>query len=148
MTFEAWVAQYPKLDATKLARRAMKEVPELLVPVVADRVEHVRRSFVRSEEREAMAGFTRALGEYLVPVTLRDRAAAGFSFPSGTFALGDGVKVEWGRATIEQHRQRVAMLQAIVDGTVATIRLHEAAIEALEKSGARCLDEVGISDAA
>ena len=37
-----------------------------------------------------------------------------------TFSLGDGIEVTWGAATVDQHRQRVAMLTRTAAGTLET----------------------------
>jgi hypothetical protein len=58
------------------------------------------------------------------------------------FALGDGTKVTWGEATVEQHRQYVVMLSGQVAGTVETAARHEAAIRLCEEAGVSCLGEL------
>lgn len=58
------------------------------------------------------------------------------------FALGDGTKVSWGDATIEQHRQRLAMLHGNLDGLAETAGRHARAIEMLEESGAHTLRQI------
>jgi hypothetical protein len=59
-----------------------------------------------------------------------------------TFALGDGTRVLWGAATVEQHQQRVAMLAAQRDGIDATIARHLAAIAEIEQAKVTCLAEI------
>jgi len=56
-----------------------------------------------------------------------------------TFALGDGSRVTWGDATVEQHTQRVEMLLASAGGTIETAGRHSAAIQMIEAHGATCL---------
>lgn len=49
-----------------------------------------------------------------------------------SFALGDGVRVTWGNATVAEHRQRVDLLLKMSAGTVETAARHQAAIALLE----------------
>lgn len=61
---------------------------------------------------------------------------------SSIFALGDGTRVTWGEATIEQHEQRIAMLTTSISGTVETAARHEVAVEMIRSAGVRTLGEV------
>lgn len=58
------------------------------------------------------------------------------------FALGDGTRVTWGEATIDQHRQRIDMLTSIASGTVETAARHHAAISMIESASAGCLADL------
>jgi hypothetical protein len=59
------------------------------------------------------------------------------------FSLGDGRRVSWGEATLEDHRQRIEMLGKGIEGNVQTIRLHEYAATILRETGAACLNQSG-----
>lgn len=61
---------------------------------------------------------------------------------TATFALPDGRRVRWGEATLEQHRVREGQLAKNAARNLEAATRHRVAIHALEKSGARCLNEV------
>jgi hypothetical protein len=73
-----------------------------------------------------------------VPVTRSDRARLLVE----TFPLPNGERVAWGAATVEQHEQRIGMLQRHVDGVLVTIDRHQLAIETIVAAGVTCLAEV------
>lgn len=58
------------------------------------------------------------------------------------FALGDGSRVTWGDATIDQHEQRLDMLKGNLSGLAETAGRHARAIEMLKESGAGSLREL------
>jgi hypothetical protein len=62
-----------------------------------------------------------------------------------TFPLGDGTRVAWGQATVDDHRQRVAFLAAMRDGITNTIASHLDAVDAIEAAGVSCLDEIDLA---
>lgn len=55
------------------------------------------------------------------------------------FALGDGRRVAWGEATVEEHRQRVQLLQGNVEGNLQAAARHLVAIRDLEGAGVKTL---------
>jgi hypothetical protein len=57
------------------------------------------------------------------------------------FALGDGTELTWGGATVDQHRQRIELLQRNAVGTLETAARHQAAIRMLEEKNVSCLEE-------
>lgn len=59
-----------------------------------------------------------------------------------SFALGDGSRVTWGAATLEDHRQRIELLGRNVEGNLQTIVLHETAAALLRQSSASCLADL------
>jgi hypothetical protein len=61
---------------------------------------------------------------------------------SGYFALGDGRRVTWGDATLDDHAQRVNQLMSHAQGTVETAVRHQAAIEMIRDAGVHTLREV------
>lgn len=66
-----------------------------------------------------------------------------------TFALGDGTRVSWGRATVQQHKRRVAMLNRMALGDVETATRHLMAVNRIEATtGATCLEDVKQAEAA
>lgn len=64
------------------------------------------------------------------------------------FALGDGTTVTWGEATVEQHRQRIALLSRNAAGNLQTAARHQAAVDEIERSGAGCLTQAKRKEAA
>lgn len=66
------------------------------------------------------------------------------------FALGTGERVTWGAATIDQHRERVALLRTNILGNLETAARHEAAIQMIEQAGVKCLAQLAeaVGDAA
>lgn len=59
-----------------------------------------------------------------------------------TFSLGRGVSVTWGKATPEQHRQRIALLDEQSAGIADTKSRHLRAIKICEDAGVDCLEKV------
>jgi hypothetical protein len=50
------------------------------------------------------------------------------------FALGDGTTVNWLSATVDQHRQRIAMLRKSIAGQQETVEFHEESIRFCEQT--------------
>lgn len=59
-----------------------------------------------------------------------------------TFALSNGERVKWGAATIDDHRDRLAMFTANAKANMQGAARHSAAIDELEASGAPCLNDL------
>lgn len=154
MSLQRWVEQHPGMDAIELARRILQEDPETAIAALGDRIEWLRRQNVRGiEEAQHRAFFDRMLRPQRrlgvtsppdIPPRERDEATLRQlnRFLELSFALGDGERVTWGEATIEQHERRIAMLKKQVKGTVRTIRRHEEAVRRLREAGAMCLAEL------
>lgn len=106
-----------------------------LTPVVAAAVETLRRAPVRQTERRVF-GQARTLGETVDVVALRAELSAEF------FSLGDGRRVRWGEATVEQHRERIDLLEKQIAGIRYTVDAHAQAIVEIEAAGVSCLDEI------
>lgn len=62
------------------------------------------------------------------------------------FALGDGVRVTWGDATVDQHKQRIELLQANALANTEAAARHMAALRMIAEKGVRCLGEIGEVD--
>lgn len=137
------IARNPDTDSEILAARIVRqrECRDELAHALAREIDHMRRETARGVEAHAFRRFfevQRAGGAPCVAESLR-------AVFREKFALGDGSVVEWGRATIDQHRARVAILSRQRAGIEATIARHEAAIELIASHGATCLDEVGVA---
>jgi hypothetical protein len=148
MTFRDWLDTFPDDDASALAKRALVEIPELLVDIVILAVEHHRRESARAVERQAFATLLRQMRASRAtdaPPTDSPSPDALDAFRllvGQRFKLGDGSEISWGQATIPQHEQRVAVLESMMRGLQDTIARHRAVIEFLRARGASCLDEV------
>lgn len=145
MIFRDWVRQNPNAAINELAQRAIEEHPELIVPVIVEEIEHIRRMGVREQESVAVTSFLKAMGSGGQGIGTRVNAKGEpvrLVLPSEPFALGNGLKVTWGEATIEQHKQRIGMLRAMMLGTQQTMKLHEGAVKSLKATGALCLNDL------
>lgn len=71
------------------------------------------------------------------------RAKAWSRLLKQTFAIGNGNRVEYGRASVEHHQQRIAMLEQNRQGIADTQQFHLRAIQLInETPGAQCLLDV------
>ena len=136
---EKAVEATPNLSDENIARKVLKEIgvatPQamILLSAVASVVESWRRAPVRAIERKV---FRRNGGEAI------DVAACRVDLADETFALGDGRRVSWGEATIEEHRERATLLRKHLDGVHRTLEAHLVAIAAIEEAGVKCLNEI------
>lgn len=126
----------PKALASRLYRRLGRAE---IVSLLAAEIAHEQRGCARATEVAAFRGaFTTKLTD---PAAKGDESA--FAALFGTrFALGDGTEATWDKATIEQHEQRIAMLEKLRNGLDRTIQRHRDAVAILRSTGARCLAEV------
>lgn len=144
-TFASWIDQFPKWDEAALARKAIKEVPELLVDQVADRIRDHRRRQARAAEHGAVSDLLNAFASLEAPAV---GESGRIVLPLETlFAQSDGTKVSWGEATIDQHQDYVGILLKQESGLCRTRHLHDQAIQLLEKTGAKCLNELHLTEA-
>jgi hypothetical protein len=131
------IEKHPTMTDAALAgivlhdRRATRAV---LTPLVTDEVRRLRRTQTRRIEQHS---FPRPsmVGES----TLAERARLlrkTFSIP------GTGRRVEWGKATVEDHRTRIAWIENHIGTLRETIARHEWAIKMIEEAGVTCLNEV------
>jgi hypothetical protein len=58
------------------------------------------------------------------------------------FALGDGRKVTWGRATVLQHTTRIDLLKKNIVGNMSAAIRHQAAIDMIKKHRVTCLGKI------
>lgn len=61
------------------------------------------------------------------------------------FALGDGVRVTWAKATEEQHEQRVEMVLKNATANMEDAVRHQVAINMLRAQGVSCLAEIAVA---
>jgi len=147
------VAANPGLPDHMLARKVAADVgEEALVLLATEQIERViateRRRRIREIEN-ASAEFDPVgnpakwqavdalLDEYRRAVIVEWTS----ELLSAEFATGDGRRVTWGEATIEQHVARIRLLTQNVRGNLDAIARHEAAIATITNSDADNLDE-------
>lgn len=132
-----------------IATMGRKEQMIWLVRLVTREVEWHRRAQTRHVESRGFtalfeAGVSKAPAAKISTASVDDDVSSDDfrALFRQRFALGDGVRVGWGEATVDQHRQRIAMLRGLQNGIELTITRHEKAIEMIEKSKATCLDDL------
>lgn len=138
------VAACPQSSDIEIAARfadALDEESRLawFLSIAAREVALHRRTVTRSIEVQAFAALYEGTGQLdanaeptlTISEVFRER-----------FALGNGIRVEWGAATVEQHRQRISMLQTLQAGIGVTIHRHEQAITLIEDANVSCLDDL------
>lgn len=109
---------------------------DLLVPLVAQETNWVRRIEWRAVEKRAARDLRSALGPTV------DVSGARAELLASSFPLGDGRWVTWGEATIADHEARIDFLAKQRDGIVATIGRHADAIDTIKEAGVACLREI------
>lgn len=109
----------------QMAAYVRSSVRRQAAQVLRDRDRRIEKETIGSEER--WAARHKALRERLFAVT---------------FSLGNGVAVTWGKATVEQHRMRIALLDEQSAGIADTKGRHQRAIKKCEDAGVDCLEQV------
>lgn len=82
--------------------------------------------------------------EAIMAMRRRFALVAGPDLLASEFATGDGRRVTWGKATIEEHRSRVEWQVRDAAGSMADAERHAEAILLITEAGAACLDEVDV----
>lgn len=135
---------HPHDDPHAIANELMAKLRKAdLVDLLADGIASMQRSRVRKIET---AAFNPETAERVAEAMDRPDPLA--TLRGETFRLGNGREVSWDKATVEEHRQRVEMLERIRAGIAATIDRHQEAIRRIEDAGVTCLAELGESEAA
>lgn len=157
MKLRDWLARQPEGpgdDAQAVARRALAELPEeTLVEIIADRIEHLWRERVRMQEHVSISSLLGSLGAPPTQGPLYSSLARAASLPQieviakqfpldAPIALGDGRRVLWRYATLEDLEQREQLVLRQIRGQIHHVRLVRRAKELLRASGASCLDEI------
>jgi hypothetical protein len=129
----------PDASAVAIADGLIARVRKVdLLPLLVEAVEHIQRHRVRNREQAAF----RAVFGSRSGVVLETPSAAFRVLYADTFRLGDGRVVSWGKANVEEHRQRIALLTKLRDGIDITIARHHEAIARIEAAGVTCLAEI------
>lgn len=135
----------PMALAAEVVRRVRRK--QDFLPVVADAIRTQQRNRVRHIERSAGAALLSRFttGKPMsFPKSEPGEAVAKFlSILHEPISFGDGSPpVTWGKATLEELKARREMLVKKRDGINRTIEQLDEAISVLEKSGARCLEDL------
>jgi len=157
-----WIRLNPTLSDEHLATRILEEDPELAQRIVEREVAHERRKLTHELEQEAIAALLRAYStsrapspddfaaqsgavreefERAVALAVAEREAIK-ALLDEPFSLGDGTRVTWGDATVEQHLQRIELLREQIRGQQETLARHEVAVRILKEANAPCLRAV------
>lgn len=141
MRLRELVEQNPDRDERSLAKRALKVVDtDDLVEVIAEEIAHVRRALVARQEKQQLDEIfaaAKSRGRKIVPIPVARSAVF-----EETFRLGDGRRVEWGKATAEEHEARASFLEKMANSTLATAKRHRDAAAAIRSAGVQCLEEI------
>lgn len=146
-------------DAELIADQALALILEhpdrktILFPLVRNEIWRHLRNNTRAIEREAFDDHSYGdEGSETVKTSSafrpRSNAPAIETSSQRSALLGERVYVPskglvlWGEATVEDHEERIQYLMAKVNGTLATVRRHELAIEVIENAGVDSLGEI------
>lgn len=140
MTYREWLASFEHDDHGKAAEAALNDLGRLnerarglLFPILREAILMERRKQANAVERSV------PIDRIFNGETTLDQRTRRLE---QTFVLGDGRRVSWAHATVEEHRQRIEFLQVHVRGVMDTIARHEEAIEAIVAAGVSCLAEI------
>lgn len=143
------IDEHPELDADELAALVVDGLPrDELVYLVAQEIIAIRRHQTRAIEAEAFRSMRPGFSPGRKPKSGAVEREGFKALFGASFRVGDGSKVMWEHATVEQHKQRKAMLSKMRDGLNETISFHDQAISALEAAGVSCLAELDEGQAA
>lgn len=106
---------------------------ERLFPIVRTALSHHRRATGRDIERRSPL---RQVFDGPTPLELRRERL------ESTFPIGDGRRIAWSTATVDDHRARIEYLREHIAGVEHTIREHETAIDLITAAGVTCLAEI------
>lgn len=127
-------------DDLQLSLRAREYLGALILNecerIERDRVRNVEASSWTKRTRKASSSATPRQGVLSTSLSERDRLL------TKTFALGDGRRVPWGSATIDDHKARIDLLRRYRVGLDRTITRHVEAIEEITEAGVSCLNEI------
>jgi hypothetical protein len=108
---------------------------ECVRPLISWYYRNLCRSRVRAIEQ--------SVDEELALLTAPDdRIRAREILARETFALPDGTRVEWGRATAEQHLERARMQRRLAGDCIDDSKRHEQAAKEIRAAGVTCLDDL------
>lgn len=121
-----------------------KELKAFARPAIRNEARIAARMRVRVSESAARTAVTASPGgrvgarikSYGTIVSARNELA------KKTFAMPDGTRVEWNRATPEQHDQRAAWYRKLAGSNVEAAKLHETYAKTIREQGVSCFAEI------
>lgn len=136
----------PDTSDEALARELASHIGhDALLALAVQHIERVikgeRRKRIRDEEEASTGPGGDALQWSTVDALLEEYRKAVIvnwtaELLASEFAIGDGTRVTWGTATVEQHAARISMLTKNVRGNLDAIQRHEAAIATIKEQQA------------
>jgi hypothetical protein len=131
------------------AADALRQHPQLfdfVRPLLVLEARSVAREHVRATERRVDAAWQRARPTASTTNRKTVKAPVAYVVPqellelrSTSFSLGDGTRVGWFDATVEQHEARIDMQRKLMAGIELDVGRHREAIRVLRETGARNL---------
>lgn len=139
-------------DSDEIAEKLLPEILamdgafDVLFPLIRSHVEVTRRALVRAIENQAWYNREDAPDDAEVSQNPAMRGRPDFSglmtqMVTIRIAGQPTREVPWGRMTVEDHADRIRMLETLINGNVQTIRRHEEAIRIIRLDNATCLAE-------
>jgi len=134
------IDENPEADVYFLAEMILDNLERAeLVYLIAEEIKHRKRQNVREVEHKIFQKFFEKGSENEVKIGTAKELQELFK---AHFALGDGQEAVFGKATVEEHEQRVVMLGKDIAGLERTKQLHLEAIRIIEEAGVTCLEEI------
>lgn len=148
-------ATHPGIDQVKLGQRAYRERFVRRAGKQFDRwykraklvaqqsgEEGFFRLHWESEYDNFPSNLAKAVNEAIDQVRAELRLELTQEFLASEFAVGDGTRVTWGSATIDQHEHRIAMLQANAGANIEAAARHRVAVEMISSAKRSCLADL------
>lgn len=121
--------------AILLQLKVNRQAAIVLLPIVTEAVGAERRRLVAQKEQVAFSG--RAKGKDIRELLVEE-----------TFAVGNGRRVAWLDATVDDHEERIVYQQKLIGSIATDIDRHKLAIKLIRNAGVTCLRELPQEDAA
>ncbi len=135
-------------DDNAIAKRVVDDIADvnwrdIVRPLVADQVRRYRRKRTRQIEATTIIGPRPAPEGKGVKVIVRE--AIDFELlrlVTHSFFVGNGERVTWGAATVDQHEIRIDYMEQKRQGLARTIDKHRQAVAAIRSAEVTCLNDL------
>lgn len=150
---EQLIASNPDSPPETIARIVYEKHRVLAIDIIAREIIHVRRIIDRASEETDVDELLDAMQPTKPLFRASERLKAGdvtaefMSILTAKFALGNGERVTWGEATVEQHETRLRLIMANIKGLSETADRHRKAISLLRQTGAKCIGDLAAKGA-
>jgi uncharacterized protein (DUF305 family) len=137
-SFRDFVLAHKDEAAIDIARKALAEIPEQVLPYIAHEVETILRNEASAMERRVLTPFLKRAAAAPLPVgppTAELMAALRIRVNIA------GKDIPFGELTVADHKERIRALEAQREGLGDTIKRHQMAIEVIEREHTNTLDE-------